>query len=68
MAELDGELIAALPIDAGQAIADPFQPTAAAVELLHERLTELRSSAPQRGRLRRMWSTLRRTGPELAPR
>ena len=37
VAELDGEIVAAVPFDGGRAIADPFRPTAELVELLRAR-------------------------------
>ena len=52
VAELDGEIVAAVPFDGGRAIADPFRPTAALVELLHARTRLLADAAPGR-RLRR---------------
>src|SRR5829696_3678034 len=35
VAELDGEIVAAVPVDGGRAIADPFRPTAELVALLN---------------------------------
>jgi hypothetical protein len=50
VAERDSQLIAAVAVDAGSAIADPFLPTGPAVELLRVRTRQLRG--PQgRGRL-----------------
>ena len=37
-----GELVAALPLDGGEALADPFKPTADAVALLRLRARQLR--------------------------
>ena len=37
VAELDGEIVAAVPFAGGRAIADPFRPTAELVELLRAR-------------------------------
>ena len=34
VAEVDGQILAAVPVDGGRAIADPFHPTAELVELL----------------------------------
>jgi hypothetical protein len=51
VAELDDEIVAAVPFDGGRAIADPFRPTAAIVELLHAR-TRLLAGAT--GRLQRL--------------
>jgi hypothetical protein len=42
VAELHGELVAALPLDGGPALADPFRPTASIVELLRLRASQLR--------------------------
>jgi hypothetical protein len=58
VAEADGELLAALPLGEGSALADPFRPTA---ELLH--LLELRAAQLRRnGRGRRRFTRLRRLG------
>jgi hypothetical protein len=48
VAELTGEIVAAVPFDGGRAIADPFRPTAAIVELLHARTRLLAGAAPAR--------------------
>jgi hypothetical protein len=58
IAELDGEIVAALPVDGGRAIADPFRPTAQLVELLQTRA--LGTAAPVR--------RLPRLRPHLRPR
>jgi len=42
--ELEGELVAALPLDGGQALADPFKPTTDIVALLRLRARQLRQS------------------------
>ncbi len=42
VAESDGHIRAALSVDEGRAVADPFVPTAAFVELLRTRATLLR--------------------------
>ena len=34
LAEADGEIVAALPLDRGPAVADPFRPTADLVQML----------------------------------
>jgi hypothetical protein len=52
VAAVDGELRAALPLDGGRAIADPFHPTAALVSLLEVRLAQT-NARPRRGRLAR---------------
>jgi hypothetical protein len=43
VAERAGELVAALPVDGGDALADPFQPTADVVALLKVRAKQLRA-------------------------
>jgi hypothetical protein len=49
VAEVDGELVAALPIDGGRTIADPFRSTAALVDLLELRAAQIaRTTAPRR--------------------
>ena len=58
VAELGDEIVAAVPFDGGRAIADPFRPTAALVELLHARTRLLAASAPS-GRLQRLRPHLR---------
>jgi hypothetical protein len=71
VAEVDGELIAALPLDGGKAMADPFRPTAAVVEMLELRAGQLRNgSAPPRRGLRARFSRMLRGGaqrPAVAP-
>lgn len=44
VAELDNEVVAALPLDGGQALADPFRPTANVVALLELRARQLLSA------------------------
>jgi hypothetical protein len=56
VAELEGELVAALPLDGGEALADPFKPTADIVQMLRLRARQLErssrtSTAPTRRRL-----------------
>ncbi len=59
-AEVDGRLVAAVSLlDAG-VIADPFQPTAAAVELLRLRARQLRGETPRPRRRRLRLSAMRR--------
>jgi hypothetical protein len=53
VAEVGGELRAALPLDGGRAIADPFRPTAELVAILAERARQLAPSPARRGRRRR---------------
>jgi len=59
----DGEIVAALDLDSGRAIADPFRPTADLVELLRTRAQTLgdRGSDDRRRRL-----SLRRPTPPIA--
>ena len=58
VAELDGEIVAAVPFEGGRAIADPFLPTAELVELLRTRA--LGQAVPVR--------RLPRLRPHLRPR
>ena len=44
VAEMNGRLLAALPLDGGPSIADPFAPTAALVELLRLRSAQLHAT------------------------
>jgi hypothetical protein len=44
VAEVDGELRAALPLEGGTAIADPFRPTAPLVSLLGLRAAQIRAA------------------------
>jgi hypothetical protein len=69
LAELDGELLAALPLDGGDAVADPFHPTVELVGLLKLRAAQLRGESTEDGRLKRFWSTLWRatSRPAMAP-
>jgi len=59
LAEASGRIVAA--VHDGQAIADPFQPTAGLVELLHTRAHQLSSSEPT------VRSRRRRRLPRFAP-
>jgi len=52
VAETGGELVAAVAIDDSATIADPFQRTAALVQMLKLRAVQLRSEGPGRGSLR----------------
>jgi hypothetical protein len=51
VAELGGEIVAALPLGGGRAIADPFRRSADAVELLHQRARQVGGSAPKTPRV-----------------
>jgi hypothetical protein len=53
VAEVEGELWAALSLTGGAAVADPFRPTAALVELLRARRAQLAPSTSRLGRRRR---------------
>jgi hypothetical protein len=44
IAEADSRMLAALPLGAGRAIADPFEPTAELVALLELRRTQIESA------------------------
>src|SRR3954471_22897687 len=52
LAEVDGEILAAVPVAGGRAIADPFRPTADLVDLLRAR-TRLLAGRAEGGGLRR---------------
>jgi hypothetical protein len=65
VAEIGGELLAALPLDGGPAIADPFRRTAELVAILAERRRQL---APPPRRAARRWRLLRAPRPAPAPR
>jgi hypothetical protein len=68
LAEVDGELRAALSLRDGSAIADPFHPTAAIVELLRRRASLLEPTQTWRRR-NRVWPWLRdRQGVAAGPR
>jgi hypothetical protein len=62
--EVDGELVAAVPMAGGPAIADPFRPTSALVSLLGLRAAQLRGLQDRRGS--RGW--IRRLIPAAARR
>jgi hypothetical protein len=50
VAEIDGEFGAALALDGGLAVADPFRPTALHAQLLRLRAQQLGGDAPRRAR------------------
>ena len=57
--ELDGEVVAAVPIAGGAAVADPFRSTSALVSLLGLRAAQFRGledSRKRRGSIRRLFS------------
>jgi hypothetical protein len=47
VAEVDGEIQAALPVDGGPAIADPFRSTSGLVAMLRLRTEHLRGGVPK---------------------
>lgn len=63
VASIDGEIVAALDLHAGRAIADPFRPTADLIELLRTRAHSMgdRGSENRRRRL-----SFRRSTPPIA--
>jgi hypothetical protein len=62
LAEANGQVVAARSLANGAAIADPFRPTAHALELLELRSLHFRDSEPPR-RPRRMMALLRAISP-----
>lgn len=64
VADLDGRLLAAISLVDGAVVADPFEPTAALVELLRARERQLRISSWPRRRRVRAW--VRRRVPALS--
>ena len=48
VAEVEDQIVAAVPLDGGPAIADPFRPTVDIVEILRARAELLAPRAPQR--------------------
>lgn len=52
-AEVDGELVAAISIDGGELVANPFRRTSELGALLRARVEQLREARPRRRRLRR---------------
>jgi hypothetical protein len=70
VAELEGEVLAALPLDGDHPLADPFRRTASLVEMLELRATQLRAEPSRRGLLARFSRLLRspnRSRPAAAP-
>jgi hypothetical protein len=59
IAEVDSRMLAALPLGAGRAIADPFEPTAELVALLELRRTQIAAAGGETRRTRRLRSLLR---------
>lgn len=54
VAEVDGEMRAALPMDGGRPIADPFAETTHLLELLHSHAAALETARPHIQRTRRL--------------
>jgi hypothetical protein len=65
VAEVAGEIVAALPVAGAPAIADPFRPTAAIVALLELRAGQLRAVV-EREAPDRLEASARRAGAALA--
>ncbi|QEC50484.1 hypothetical protein FSW04_24825 [Baekduia soli] len=65
LAEVDGALCAAVALHDGSAIADPFRPTVALLELLHGRVRQLGGGGASRRRIRSPWPTTAR--PSSSP-
>jgi len=55
LAEVEGTPWAAVSLDDGQAVADPFRPTSEMLLLLHARVRQLRDRAGDRRELPRVW-------------
>jgi|SRR6266511_4392018 len=72
-AEVENEPLAAICLETGRVVADPFSRTAGLVDLLRARATQLeRAKDPHllthgSGRLRRVWAWLRGPAPEVSP-
>ena len=66
VAEVGGELRAALPFDGGPAIANPFRRTAELVALLAERVQQLETPTPRASA--RRWRPIRAPQPAPGPR
>lgn len=59
VAEIDGALVAAQPLDGGPALADSFQPTAHVLRLLRLRARQLEAGQGRRRVLARSWNAVR---------
>ncbi len=66
VAEVGGELHAALPLNGGPPLADPFHPTAELVAMLSARARQLEAPVP--GPAKRRWQSLRVLRLAPAPR
>jgi hypothetical protein len=70
IAEVEGEVLAVLPLDGDHPLANPFRPTASLVEMLELRATQLRPEPPRRGLRACLSRLLRNPGrgcPATAP-
>jgi hypothetical protein len=68
VAEVDGEVLAALPLAGGEPIADPFRPTSELVEMLRLRAGQLgERDLPRQGLRARLSGLLRGRRPAMAP-
>jgi len=68
IAEVEGRLMAALPVDGGEPIADPFRRTADVVALLRARAAQLGGGATSLSALERRSAQLRSAKPLSALR
>jgi hypothetical protein len=59
IAEADTRILAALPLGAGRPIADPFEPTAALLQLLELRKSQIAAARREPGSARGLRSLLR---------
>ncbi len=66
VAEVDGEVLAALPLDGGEAVADPFRQTSTLVAMLRLRAGQRSADLPRVG-LRARLSRLLRSPAERSP-
>jgi hypothetical protein len=68
VAEVGGELWAAMSLDDHQLVGDPFRPTGEIQFLLVERARQLRSNRRHPGVLGRVFASVTGHGPRTAPR
>ena len=59
VAEVDGKLVAAQPLDGGLPLGDPFYPTAHLLPLLRLRAVQIQTGTNRRSFLARGWSAVR---------
>lgn len=68
VAEVEEEILAALPLAGGRGVSDPFRPTAPLLAMLELRAGQLRDElAPRRGLGTRIADLLRGGRPAIAP-